>query len=510
MPDATSDAPVFALEGIVKTFPGVRALDGVSFACRAGEVHALVGENGAGKSTLIKILAAVHPPDDGRVLLRGDQVRFRHPVEALHAGVAVIHQEFSLLPDRTVAENVFLGREPTRRGLLDARRMREETRAALALFGGVHRIEPDSVVGDLDVAERQIVEIAKAVALDAGVIVMDEPTAALNEQECEVLFGLVDRLRAQGRAIVYITHRMREVDRLADRVTVLKDGAVAAAWDHAPKPAAIVRAMVGREIGEFYPPPAAPEEVGPPVVSVRGGGNARLRDIDLDLRAGEIAGFAGVQGAGRAALAAALFGDQPFESGEMTIEGGPVRPRRVGEAIEAGIGMLPGDRKAEGLFLMQSVRENAMAAARGRTPPLARTRRTRFGAATVFDRLLRRVDLRAASHEQEIRFLSGGNQQKAMVARWLALSPKALLFVEPTRGVDVNAKAGVYRLMRDLARGGAAVMMVSSDLPEVIGVSDRVLVMAGGRVVAEFPPGAAEADVMHAATGEGVHAGAAA
>jgi ribose transport system ATP-binding protein len=494
-------ADVFAMEGITKAFPGVRALSDVSFAARAGEVHALVGENGAGKSTLMKILSGVYQPDAGRILLGGDAVRFRHPVDAIAAGVAVIHQEFSLLPDRTVAENVFLGREPRRRGIIDGRAMSEATAAILKGFGG-HQIPPGRRVGDLSVAEQQMVEIAKAISVDARVLVLDEPTAALDEAECEILFRIVDDLKKKGIALVYITHRMREVTRLADRVTVLKDGEVAARFPGVPPTGEIVAAMVGRDIGDFYPPPAAPEEIGGPVLTVERAGNDRLRDIALTLRAGEIVSLAGVQGAGRTALAAALFGAAPFTSGEVRLGGAPARFASPRAAIAAGVVMLPGDRKAEGLFLMQSVRDNAMAAARALAGAFRAASRTPHGDRGAFDRLLKDVDVRAGSFGQEIATLSGGNQQKAILARWLALRPKVLLFVEPTRGVDVNAKAGIYRAMRALAREGAAILMVSSDLPEVLGVADRILVMRDGRIVAERPRGTSETDIMHDATGD--------
>ena len=500
---------VFEMRGISKAFPGVKALDDVSFACHAGEVHALVGENGAGKSTLMKILSGAYQPDSGTLVIGGQPVRFAHPIEALRAGISVIYQEFSLLPNRTVAENIFLGREPTRHGLLDKRRMQRETRQVLDLFGSVHRIAADSLVGDLAVAEQQLVEIAKAVALDAKVIVMDEPTAALNETECKVLFGLVNTLRDQGHAIVYITHRMHEIALLADRVTVLKDGKLAAQYDHVPEASVVIRAMVGRDIVDFYPAPAKPDEIGAVVLSVKGGGNRRLWDIDLDLRAGEIAGFAGIQGAGRTALAMALFGDQPFERGSVTLLGQTVRFLRPREAMRAGIGLLPGDRKAEALLLMQSVRDNAMLCSRALSGLASSGARTRYGDAEAMNALLDRLDVRAASFDQEMRGLSGGNQQKTVVARWLALSPKALLFIEPTRGIDVNAKAGIYHLMRELARGGAAVMMVSSDLPEVLGAADRVLVMRDGTIVGAFAPGTSEAEIMQAATGRTELAGAA-
>ncbi|MCF3933587.1 sugar ABC transporter ATP-binding protein [Acuticoccus sp. M5D2P5] len=493
---------VFAMEGITKAFPGVKALSDVSFACAAGEVHALVGENGAGKSTLMKILSGVYQPDAGRVVLGGETVRFRHPVDAIAAGVSVIHQEFSLLPDRTVAQNIFLGREPSRRGIVDERAMERDTARILKSFTGEHGISPQSLVGDLSIAAQQMVEIAKAVSVDAKVLVFDEPTAALDEAECEILFAIVEDLARKGIAIVYITHRMREVTRLADRVTVLKDGEIAARFDDVPEPQAIVAAMVGRDIGEFYPPPAEPEEIGGPLLVVEDGGNARLKNIALTLRAGEIVGLAGVQGAGRTALAAALFGAEPFTQGRVSLAGARVDIASPRAAIAAGIVMLPGDRKAEGLVLMQSVRDNAMLAARAAGRMLSGIARTPFGTQREIDALLKAVDVRAGSFDQEIATLSGGNQQKAILARWLALKPRVLLFVEPTRGVDVNAKAGIYRAMRELARGGSAILMVSSDLPEVLGVADRVLVMQAGRIVSERPRGTSEADIMHDATGE--------
>jgi ABC-type sugar transport system, ATPase component len=496
------EAPVFEMQAISKSFPGVRALHEVSFACGKGEVHALCGENGAGKSTLIKILSGVYRPDSGAVLIDGTEQHFGHPQEALLAGISVIYQEFSLLPERSVAQNLFLGREPLRNGLIDNGAMIAETRRVLELFGVRHGIAPETLVADLDVASQQMVEIAKAISLNAKVIVMDEPTAALNEAECDVLFALVDRLRASGTAIVYITHRMREVARIADRVTVLKDGEVTARFDQVPAPEMIVRAMVGRDISEYYPEPATPDEIGADILTVSGGANHAVHDIDLTLRAGEIVGFAGLQGAGRTALAMALFGALPFTAGRVTIDGRPLDIRTPRDAIRAGIGMLPGDRKASGLVLMQSVRDNGMLTARSFARLLGGNGANRFIDLSGMDALLDRMRVRAPSYEQEMRFLSGGNQQKAIVARWLALKPKVLIFIEPTRGIDVDAKASIYHLMRDLARAGTAVMMVSSDLPEILGASDRILVMRDGRIVGEFGRSASEAELMLAATGE--------
>lgn len=497
-----SDAPAIEMRHIGKRFPGVVALHDVSFAGRKGEVHALVGENGAGKSTLIKVLSGVYQPDEGEVLMDGQPVRFRHPVDALEAGISVIYQEFSLLPERTVAQNIFLGREPTRAWMIDNAAMNAETRRVLDMFAAGRHIAPDALVADLDVASQQMVEIAKAIALKARVLVMDEPTAALNEAECRELFDTVDALRALGTCVIYITHRMREVTRLADRVTVLKDGQVAARFETLPEPGAIVRAMVGRDIADFYAPFATPQEIGAPLLQVRGGGNALLSDIDFDLRAGEILGFAGIQGAGRVALAMAIFGLQPFETGSMTLAGENVRFTNPRQAIRSGIGLLPGDRKAEGLALMQSVRDNGMLTPRALGGLLSTHKRNRFTTLAGMDRLLDRLDVKASSYDQEIKLLSGGNQQKAIVARWLALKPKVLLFIEPTRGIDVNAKAGIYHLMRDLAREGAGIIMISSDLPEVIGAADRVLVMREGRIVAEHGQGASETAIMLDATGE--------
>lgn len=495
------DAPVLEMRDISKSFPGVRALESVSFRCRRGEVRALVGENGAGKSTLIKILSGVYQADEGTILLDGQEARFAHPVESLAAGISVIYQEFSLLPDRSVAENIFLGREPSRRGVLDRARMWRETHEALSLFGEGHGIDPDSLVSELGVARQQMVEIAKAVSLEARVVVMDEPTAALDENECEVLFSIIERLKERGTAVVYITHRMREVNRLADAVTVLKDGKVAAEFDHLPDASLVINAMVGRELKDFYPAMAGTEEIGGTVLAVRGGGNDELFDIDLDLRAGEITGFAGIQGAGRTALGQALFGIEPFTRGTMTLEGREVRFSGPRDAIRAGLALVPGDRKAEGLFLMQSVTDNGMVGSRAFANVLGRHSGSPGLSVGRMKELFGQMEVRAADYGQEIQFLSGGNQQKVVVARWLSLAPKVMIFIEPTRGVDVNAKAGIYTLMRELAIGGAAIMMISSDLPEVLGASDRILVMREGRIVAEHRRGVGEATVMADATG---------
>ncbi|MFB9247707.1 sugar ABC transporter ATP-binding protein [Sphaerisporangium melleum] len=471
------------MTGIGKSFLGVRVLRGVDLAAAAGEVHAVVGENGAGKSTLMKILAGVHTPDEGSIEIDGRRVTFGHPVEAQRSGVAIIYQEFTLLPERTVAENVFLGREPGRWGLVDRAAMESAT-AELLHSLGEESFGPRDLVRRLSVARQQVVEIAKAVSLNARIVVMDEPTAALADHEVELLHALVRRLTERGIAVLYISHRLREVFELADRITVLKDGAlVTTAAASTLTQAELVRLMVGRELDSYFPPRAA-QPPGEVLLSVRGGGNARLRGIDLELRAGEIVGLGGLQGSGRSELAKALFGAEPFTSGEMT----PRRPRTSREGITAGIGLVTEDRKAEGLLLGQRVRDNALLVARA----------TGRGQTEV-DRLLERVRLKPPRSGQEVRSLSGGNQQKVVLAKWMAVAPRVLLFDEPTRGVDVGAKAAIHDLMRELADGGMAILMISSELPELIGMSDRIVVLREGRVTGELPAGPSEEDVMRLA-----------
>ncbi|GAA4509267.1 sugar ABC transporter ATP-binding protein [Nonomuraea ferruginea] len=477
---------MLSLRGIGKSFLGVRVLSGVDLAVTAGEVHAVVGENGAGKSTLMKIICGVHAPDEGTIELDGRPVSFGHPLDARRSGIAIIYQEFNLLPERTVAENVFLGREPVRRGLVDRAAMEQAT-ARLLHELGEEAFGPRDAVKRLPVAQQQIVEIVKALSVNARLIVMDEPTAALAEHEVESLYRLIGRLRERGVAVVYISHRLREVFDLADRVTVLKDGSrVTTLPIGEVTPGELIRLMVGRDLGTYFPPRSA--GAGEVRLSLRAAGNHRLHDIDLELRAGEIVGIAGLQGSGRSELARAIFGAEPFTTGEMT----PSRPRSVREGVALGIGLVTEDRKAEGLALRQSVRDNVLLVARA------------VGAgdrAGVRD-LLERVRLSPVRREQEVRYLSGGNQQKVVLVKWLTMAPRVLLFDEPTRGVDVGAKATIHDLMRELANGGMAIMMISSELPELIGMSDRVVVLRDGRVAGTLPAGASEEAVMRLAAGE--------
>jgi len=493
--------PLLEMRGITKSFFGVPVLDAVDLDIVPGEVHAVVGENGAGKSTLMKILVGAYQPDAGSILLGGEDVRFSHPRQAHERGVSIIYQEFNLLPERTVAQNIFLGREPARGPFVDNRSMEGATARLLAELGVEGTISPSSLVRDLSVGQQQTVEIAKALSFEARILVMDEPTAALSPHEVDALFERVRLLQQRGLAVVYISHRLKEIFELSRRITVLKDGRrVDTVGTDSVRPGELVRMMVGRELAHYFPPRAAAGELGDVRLQIRGGAVGKLHDIDLEVRAGEIVGLAGLAGAGRTEVARALFGVEPFTAGVVELNGKPVRIRSPRQAIRAGIGFLTEDRKLEGLVLPQSVRDNALLALRSLGQARMNGRPARE-AHSVLD-LARRVELRAASLEQEVRYLSGGNQQKVVLAKWLATRAQILIFDEPTRGIDVGAKAGIHELMRDLARAGAAILMISSELPEVIGMSDRILVMRDGTIAGELPPGASEAQIMLLATGE--------
>jgi ribose transport system ATP-binding protein len=489
-------SPLLALRGIGKSFSGVRVLEGVDLEVRPGEVHAVVGENGAGKSTLMKVVSGVYAPDEGTVEFDGTPRTFHGPRDAQRAGIGIVHQEFNLLPARTVAENVYLGHEPARRGLVDRKAMLSRTAALLDSIG--ESLPPGARVGRLGVAQQQVVEIVKALALDTRLLIMDEPTAALADHEVEQLYALVRRLQERGIGVLYVSHRLKEVFDLSSRITVLKDGRRITTVDTAGTDAdQLVRHMVGRELSSYYPDRARPEDAGPVRVTVRDGGNRKLRGIDLRLHAGEVLGVGGLQGSGRSALARALFGVSPFTTGAVLLDGAPVRLRSPRAAMRAGIAYVTEDRKGEGIVDGQSVLDNALLASRAVLPGWV----GRSARAMRVRELLAAVDVRAAGEDQEIRFLSGGNQQKVVLARWLALGPRVLLFDEPTRGIDVGAKSAIHDLVRQLARDGAAVLMVSSELPELLGMSDRIIVMRDGRIAGELPAGSTEEDVVAMAVG---------
>jgi len=497
-------APVLEVTNITKRFPGVLALDDVSVAFYPGEVHAVVGENGAGKSTLMKVLAGAYRPDSGQILLEGQPVIFNHPSEAQAAGISIIYQEFNLLPERSVMENIFLGREPHRFGVIDYGRLEADTRAVLKRLEAEELIDPLAMLNTLSVAQQQVVEIAKALSFDAKVLIMDEPTAALATQEVAVLTALVRRLQARGIAIIFISHRLVEVFELAQRVTVLKDGQhVATQPTRELTMGRVVELMVGRVLDDYFPERARSEDVGDVALRLRGASNEALRDVNLELRAGEIVGVAGLQGSGRTALAQAIFGVVPFSQGTMEINGRAELLRTPAQAIRASFGYVTEDRKYEGLTLKQPINDNILLTLRSLKRKLSRAFRN--GAADDKElalELARRVDVRAPTMEREVQFLSGGNQQKVVLAKWLATDAAVLIFDEPTRGIDVEAKASIHERIRELARAGAAVLMISSELPEVIGMSDRILVMWDGAITGELPAGSSEAEIMHLATGQ--------
>jgi ribose transport system ATP-binding protein len=491
-------APLLEMQGIRKSFVGVEVLHGVDLDLRAGEIHAIVGENGAGKSTLMKTLAGVHAPDEGTIRIDGQEVHFAHPAQAQHAGVGIVYQEFNLLPERSVAENVFVGREPVKRGIVDKRAMERET-AALLEEVGESSFGPRTPVRWLSVAQQQVVEIVKARSLDARILVLDEPTAALADNEVELLFTLIRRLQELGVGVLYISHRLREVFTLSDRITVIKDGSVVKTVPTGEVDSrGLVRLMVGRELSDYFPDRGAPEDLGDVRLEAKGLTTSLLRDVSLQVRAGEIVGLGGLVGSGRTEVARAIFGADPVTGGTIEVDGKPQTFRHPRQAIKAGLGFITEDRKVEGLALAQSIADNMMLAIRTVMP--GRQRRSTPGIMSNQE-LAAVTELKARGPEQEVRFLSGGNQQKVVLAKWLKTQPQILIFDEPTRGIDVGAKAGIHDLIRKFAREGAAVLMISSELPELIGMSDRILVMHEGRLAGELPAGASEPDIMELATG---------
>nr|WP_240974440.1 sugar ABC transporter ATP-binding protein [Arthrobacter sp. SF27] len=488
------------VRGLTKSFFGIPVLEDAALKLHAGEVHGLVGENGAGKSTLMKVLAGVYQRDAGTVLLDGKEVHFSHPTQAHEAGLSTVFQEFNLLPDRTVAENIYLGREP-RKGLLVNKARMNATTAELLESLGITSIKPTTAVRSLSVAEQQIVEIAKAISYDARIISMDEPTAALAGPEVELLYQIVRRLQERGTAILYVSHRLREIFDLCDTITVLKDGRIvdtrpAAELDDA----ALVRLMVGRPISAYFPDKLPRDEADEPLtetplLALDNAGNEQLDGISLSIAPGEIVGVAGLQGSGRTELVQGIFGAAPFTRGTMRLDGTELLPKSPRQAIRARIALITEDRKAEGLSLNQSILDNALGVIRSVFP--RSTGAVKQDIPGVFSAL----EVIARDLDQEVQYLSGGNQQKVVLAKWLAISPRVVLLDEPTRGIDVGAKIAVYRLMRQLAAEDKAVLMVSSELPEVIGMSDRIIVMRDGRIAGELPAGATEEQILQLGTG---------
>lgn len=469
------------MRAISKEFGGIAALRGAGFSARAGEVHALMGENGAGKSTLMKILAGAYDHQGGKIAIDGAPVAIHSPQDAIAKGISVIYQEFSLARHLSVAENILI-EQLGRRVLVDRKAMR--ARAAELLAGmGFADIDPDQVVGGLPVAYQQVVEICKALSRDCSILVLDEPTAVLTTHETEKLFALVRRLRERGVCIIYISHRLDEIFALCDRVTVLKDGATVGTWDTAVLDHDwLTSLMIGRDLNDFFPPRQA--EIGPVALEVRGLSAPPVHDVSFTVRKGEVLGIGGLVGAGRTEVLRALFGADPRSAGEVLLHGSPTRIRSPGDAVRAGIGLLPEDRKQQGVLLNLPILTNAMLTAVNRNlGPLGllRPRAERAAAQALREEL----QLKAASLDAEAGTLSGGNQQKVALMKWLVSGSEVLLLDEPTRGVDVGAKVEIYRVINELAAKGAAVVMVSSEMIELIGMCDRVLVMRAGRVAGE-------------------------
>ncbi len=489
------------MRGIEKRFPGVHALKGMNFDLRAGEVHALMGENGAGKSTLMKIMSGIYPRDGGEMFVDGRPAAPDSPRVAQSLGIGIIHQELSLMNDLTAAQNVLIGREPRRSfGRLDEAAL---NRRCAEIFDQLQlRMDPRAPVGAQTIARQQLIEIAKALSYDPRVLIMDEPTAALNDAEIAELFRVIDTLKEKGVGIVYISHRMDEIKRIADRVTILRDGAYIDTLDAAQTPLSrIIQLMVGREVTQSAP--EIPDTSQSPVaLEVRGLTRGReVQDVNFSVRKGEILGFAGLMGAGRTEVARIIFGADPHDAGEIRVHGQKVDIRTPHAAVQAGIGYLSEDRKHFGLAIDMSVRANVAMADLGRFTNRAGVLDEGAMKRIAVD-YIDRLGIRTPSDEQDVRLLSGGNQQKVVIAKWLLRDCDVLIFDEPTRGIDIGAKSEIYALLESLAAQGRAIIVISSELPEVMRLSHRIAVMCEGRLTGILPGGArtTQEDIMELAT----------
>jgi ribose transport system ATP-binding protein len=495
-------AVLLKLEGVSKEFPGVKALSDVSFDLRAGEVHAVCGENGAGKSTLMKIISGVYQPNAGTMTFKGAPAQFASTLQSEAAGIAIIHQELNLVPHLTVAENIYLAREPRRGFLVDRKRLVADANRCLARLGV--DIDPNVQVRTLSVAQCQMVEIAKALSLDATVLIMDEPTSSLTEQEAQLLFKVIRDLKSQGTGIIYISHRLDELAEIVDRVTVLRDGRYISTDEFSSLTLDdIVSRMVGRSLEEKFPDPT--RRPGQDVIFSATGltRSGVFSDIGFEIRRGEILGFAGLMGAGRTEVARAIFGADPLDAGKITLDGAELKISDPRSAMEAGIAYLSEDRKAQGLAVKMPVDANLLMA---RMEAVS----SRFG---VIDRKRHRsssqryvdlLNIRTPSLGQPVRLLSGGNQQKIIIGKWLFREPRIMFFDEPTRGIDVGAKFAIYQIMDELAARGIGVVLISSELPEVLGMSDRIAVFHGGRITATLTTrDTSQEEIMHYASGSG-------
>jgi len=483
---------ILRVEGVSKRYGGVQALDKVDFDLRYGEVHALVGENGAGKSTLIKVLGGIIARNEGRVVFEGKEVDFARPIDALHAGIAIIHQELSMMPSLTVIENMFMGRMRGRLGVLNWGELERRTRQAMDLID--LRVDPYVRAQDLTISQRQMIEIARALSVNAKLIIMDEPNSSLSRTESERLFEVIATLKQRDIAIIYVSHKIEEVLRISDRITVLRDGKYVGTVDRQEaSEQRIVGMMVGRELDRSAVSIA--QDVGDVLLEVHDLTGSRFRNVSFDVRKGEIVAFSGLVGAGRSEVARAIFGADRFTSGEIRFGGRPVHFKSPQDAIRAGIAMVQEDRKVLSLFMNMSIANNMTLAelpfmSKGVTSDSAERR--------LSEQMVRQLDIRLASLDDPVSSLSGGNQQKTVLGRWLATKPKLLILDEPTHGVDVGAKAEIYTLVRELASEGLGVLLISSELPEVLALAHRVVVMHEGRVTGHVDRAVATEEILMA------------
>ena len=467
---------VLKVENIYKSFPGTQALKGVSLEIKKGEIHSLVGENGAGKSTLVNIISGVLCADEGKVFLQGEEVHYHGPSDAQNAGVGFVHQELALCPHVTVADNIFFGRLPQKIGIVDRKALNKAARNVLEPFNA--NIRPDQKVADLSVAQQQIVEIARALSLDCKIVIFDEPTSSLNESEAESLFNIIRDIKKRGISVIYISHKLSEIYEMCDRITVLRDGNKIATHDVIDTTTnTIISEMVGRELGNLYPPKCT--KLGKPLMKVQGlSQKPYFNDISFSINEGEILGLGGLVGAGRTEVARAICGIDPIEKGEIYIQGQRVKIHNYQHAIQHGLCYLSEDRKLDGLFLGMSITDNVIPLILNKVSKrMMVQRKTTHDVALQYKEML---NIKFASPGQKVGSLSGGNQQKVMIAKLLAVEPKIIIMDEPTRGIDVGAKSEIHSMLRDLCNKGIGIIVISSEMPELIGLCDRIVVMNEG------------------------------
>ncbi|MFZ5967559.1 MAG: sugar ABC transporter ATP-binding protein [Bacillota bacterium] len=490
---------ILEMQQISKSFPGVKALDNIQLKVRKGTIHALMGENGAGKSTMMKIIFGIYTPDSGKLIFKGEELKLKGPVDALNSGISMIHQELSPIPYMTVAENIFLGKEPTigNTGWIDKKKMYDETKKLLDGLG--ININPKAKMKDLSIANLQMVEIATAVSYNADLIIMDEPTSAITEKEVDHLFKIIDNLKSKGVSIIYITHKMDEVFKISDDITVLRDGQFVGML-----PAKeldkdkLIEMMVGREIKQVFHKEET--EIGEVALSVRNlTRNGKFKDVSFDVKKGEIVGIAGLMGAGRTEVMESVFGIHPADAGEIYVHGQKVEMESPSDAIKYRLGMLTEDRKLTGCFLPLSVRDNMVNASIDSF--ISNGYKNQKLINEKCEEQKEKLSIKTPNLDQQIMYLSGGNQQKVLLARWLLNDPDILIIDEPTRGIDVGAKAEIHKLMSKLAQEGKAIIMISSEMPEILGMSDRIVVMHEGRKMGELArEEASQEKIMHMVT----------